>query len=197
MNQILEILKEGKPYITLLEMFKSGELKKLFPELCELYTEEKGYKNNFIHTLGVLKNVCDFNNDYKMKIVALFHDLGKAKTKRFTGSGWTFHNHEVIGAHMAMNILNEWGVFDDNLKSYVYRMIYFHGRTKLHRDITESAIRRLDNEVGKDIIFDLIDFGFDILCASSTMIISNLASNNSVFISILSSSFLFFFVFNV
>ena len=37
-------------------------------------------------------------------------------------------------------------------------MILYHGRTKVHRDVTESAIRRLDNEVGQDIIFDLINF---------------------------------------
>ena len=58
---------------------------------------------------------------------------------------------------MAMNILTKWNV-DEDLRNYVYRMIYFHGRTKMHRDVTESAIRRLDNEVGQDIIFDLIDF---------------------------------------
>ena len=90
MNKILEILKEDKPYNTIFELFKSGELKDLFPELYELHTDETGYKNNFIHTLGVLKNVCEFNNDYKMKIVALFHDIGKSKTKRKTATGWAF-----------------------------------------------------------------------------------------------------------
>lgn len=158
MNEILKILKEDKPYLTILELYKTGELKKIFPELCDLYTDETGYKNNFIHTLGVLKNVCDFNNDYRMKIVALFHDLGKSKTKKHTASGWTFHNHEAIGAYMTMNILEDWGIFNKELRSYIYRMIFFHGRTKVHRDVTESAIRRLDTEVGQDIIFDLIDF---------------------------------------
>jgi len=158
MNEILNILKEDTPYITIGNLYQSGKLNSLFPELCELYTDEKGYKNNFIHTLGVLKNVCDFNGDYKMKLVALFHDIGKSSTKRYTDKGWTFHNHEVIGAKMSDVILRKWGVTDEPLLDYVYRMIYFHGRTKMHRDVTESAIRRLDFEVGPDIIFDLIDF---------------------------------------
>ena len=157
MNRILEILKQDKPYILIYDLFESGELKYIFPELYDLYTEEKGYKNNFIHTLGVLKNVCDFNNDFKLKLVALLHDIGKSVTKKYTSKGWTFYNHEAIGARMSMDILTRWGV-SDNLKDYVYRMIYNHGRTKMHRDVTESAIRRLDNEVGQDIIFDLIDF---------------------------------------
>ena len=158
MNKILEILKEDKPYAHLYDMFLSGELKTLFPELYDLHTDEKGYKNNFTHTLGVLRNVCDAGYDYKMKLVALLHDIGKSVTKKYTEKGWTFHNHEVIGARMAMMILDNWGVYDKNLKDYVYRMILYHGRTKVHRDVTESAIRRLDNEVGQDIIFDLIDF---------------------------------------
>ena len=158
MNKVLNILKEDKPYITIYNLFLNGELKTLFPELYELSTTEKGYKNNFTHTLGVLKNVCDANYDYKMKMVALFHDIGKSVAKKFTEKGWTFHNHEIIGARMTMNILHNWGVFDKELLDYVYRMIFFHGRTKIHRDVTESAIRRLDAEIGPDIILDLINF---------------------------------------
>jgi len=159
MNRIFEILKnDEKPYVTIYDLFLSGKLKTIFPELYDLHTDEKGYKNNFTHTLGVLRNVCDAGYDYKMKLVALFHDIGKSVTKKYTEKGWTFHNHEVIGARMAMMIMEKWGIFDKELKDYVYRMILHHGRTKVNRDVTESAIRRLDNEVGQDIIFDLINF---------------------------------------
>ena len=159
MNKILDILKtDNKPYVAIYDMFLSGELKNLFPELYNLHTDEKGYKNNFTHTLGVLRNVCNMGYDYKMKLVALLHDIGKSITKRYTEKGWTFHNHEVIGARMAMQVLEKWGIEDKELRDYVYRMILYHGRTKVHRDVTESAIRRLDTEVGQDIIFDLINF---------------------------------------
>lgn len=156
---IINILKEDKPYLKLKELYNSGDLLKIFPELCNLYSEDKGYKNNFTHTMLVLKNVCDFNNDYKLKLVALLHDLGKPSTKRYDNKkGWTFYDHEKVGADMSVKILKNWGVTDTQLIDYVYRMIMYHGRIKIGRDSTESAIRRLDNEVGKDIIFDLIDF---------------------------------------
>ena len=159
MNRIINILKKDeRPYDSIYNLYLSGELKTLLPELYNLHTDEKGYKNNFIHTLGVLKNVCDKGYDYKMKLVALLHDIGKSVTKKYTEKGWTFHNHEVIGARMAMSIMENCGIQDKELKDYVYRMILHHGRTKVHRDVTESAIRRLDTEVGKDIMFDLIDF---------------------------------------
>ena len=60
MNRIFDILKkDDKPYETIYNLYLSGELKTIFPELYNLHTDEKGYKNNFIHTMGVLKNVCD------------------------------------------------------------------------------------------------------------------------------------------
>jgi len=159
-NKIFDILKKDKPYDVLFDLFKTGELKELLPELYELHTTtEEGHKNNFFHTLGVLKNVCDTNNDFNMKVVALLHDIGKPATKRNVGGkGWTFHNHELVSANMTMDILDRWGITDKNFRDYLYRMIKYHGRVKMHRDVTESAIRRLDNNIGQDIIFDLIEF---------------------------------------
>ena len=94
-----------------------------------------------------------------MKVVATFHDIGKSKTKRKNDKGeWTFHNHEKIGAKMAKEILIKWGVTDGNLIDYVYNMIYYHGRTKIPRNVTESAIRRLVKDVGQPVFMDLIDF---------------------------------------
>jgi len=159
-NKILDILKADKPYDVLFDLFRTGELKELLPELYDLHTTtEEGHKNNFYHTLGVLKNVCDFGGDTNMKIVAILHDIGKPATKRkVKDKGWTFHNHELISANMAMGVLDKWGMKEPKYREYIYKMIQYHGRVKMHRDVTESAIRRLDNNVGQDIIFDLINF---------------------------------------
>jgi len=159
-NKIFEILNKDKPYDVLFHMFKTGELEKILPELYNLHTTtEEGHKNNFHHTLGVLKNVCDIGGDLNMKLVAVLHDIGKPATKRkVADKGWTFHNHELISADMTMDIFDRWGIADAKIREYIYKMIKYHGRVKMHRDVTESAIRRLDNNVGPDIIFDLIEF---------------------------------------
>jgi len=160
MSKIINILKQDKPYDVLFHMFKTGELEKELPELYELHTTtEDGHKNNFYHTLGVLKNVCDTSDNINMKIVAILHDIGKTATKRKDANkGWTFHNHELVSADMSLDILDRWGITDKDIREYIYNMIKYHGRVKMHRDVTESAIRRLDNNVGQDIIFDLIHF---------------------------------------
>ena len=139
---------------------KNGELEKILPELCDLYTTNDGHKNNFYHTLGVLNNVIKYDNDnLKMKIVALLHDIGKMSTRSKNEEGkWTFHDHENVGSKMVNKILKRFNITNKKTIDYVYRMVKYHGRVKMHRDVTESAIRRLDLEVGPDIVLDLIEF---------------------------------------
>lgn len=138
----------------------TDDLDLVLPELVKLNTQTTGHKNNYIHTLGVLKNVCEYNNDdLKMKIVALLHDIGKiiVRSKNEDGN-WTFHNHEAVGAEMVKPILKRFNITNPKTVDYIYKMVKYHGRVKMHRDVTESAIRRLDVEVGQDIILDLIEF---------------------------------------
>lgn len=156
---LFSILKNSeRPYIDILKLYENDELEIICPVLFELSHTEEGHKNNFLHTLQVLKNVCDNNYSYEMKIVALFHDIGKPKTKRKIGNNdWSFHNHEAVGANMFVKLCKENSITDIDI-DYLYRMILNHGRVKMHRDVTESAIRRLSTDVGSDIIFDIINF---------------------------------------
>lgn len=160
MENIFYILKKKNASDIIYDMQMKGNLKLLLPELSALDTTDVGHKNNFIHTLGVLNNVIHYcGNNYNMRLVALLHDIGKIDSRRTNENGkWTFHDHEKVGAYMSLNIMERLDITDKNIIAYVYRMIKYHGRVKMHRDVTESAIRRLDNEIGQDIIFDLIDF---------------------------------------
>ena len=157
-NKILDILKGDKPYIELTKLQEEGLLEKLCPEISALDENVKGHKNNFYHTMGVLQNVCESkNNTFEMKVVALFHDIGKPATKKWI-EDWTFHGHEELSSKMWLKILKKWNIKDKKFIDYTHRMIKFHGRTKMSRDITESAVRRFTKEIGIDIINDLMDF---------------------------------------
>lgn len=159
MKEILEILKNStKPYDDLLALYENGELEEICAPLFDLSFTEDGHKNNFFHTLKVLKNVCDKGFSYEMKIVAVFHDIGKTPTKRKIGENdWSFHNHETVGAKMFVKLCETYNITDIDI-DYIYKMILYHGRVKMHRDVSDSAIRRLNNDVGQDLIFDVIDF---------------------------------------
>lgn len=159
MNKILDILKSEKPYLELIELQEQGLMEELCPEISALDENVKGHKNNFYHTMGVLKNVCESkNNKFEIKVVALFHDIGKPSTKNFIDGDWTFHRHEEVGAEMFLDIMKRWNIKDKKFVDYCYRMIKFHGRTKMPRTITDSAVRRFTKEIGIDIINDLMDF---------------------------------------
>jgi tRNA nucleotidyltransferase (CCA-adding enzyme) len=159
MINFLNILKSDNTVSEILSLYHSGELHNILPELTILDENVEGHKNNFKHTINVLKNVCNNGYDYKMKLVALLHDVGKISTKKINKKGvWSFHNHEIVSANMSKKILLNLNITDEYLHDYVYRMIYFHGRTKIHRDVSESAIRRLTKEIGEDIVYDHINF---------------------------------------
>ncbi len=158
-NKILDILKGESPYLELIKLQDDGLMESLCPEVFTLDENVKGHKNNFYHTMGVLKNVCDSkNNTFEMKVVALFHDIGKPETKKWIDGDWTFHAHEELSARMWMKIIKRWDIKDKKFIDYTYRMIKFHGRTKMPRTITDSAVRRFTKEIGIDIINDLMDF---------------------------------------
>lgn len=158
-NKILDILKGEKPYLELIVLQEQGKLQELCPEISALDEDVKGHKNNFYHTMGVLKNVCDSeNNTFEMKVVALFHDIGKPATKKWIDGDWAFHGHEELSSKIWMKIIKRWNITDKKFIDYTYRMIKFHGRTKMPRTITDSAVRRFTKEIGIDIINDLMDF---------------------------------------
>ena len=112
MKNKLNILQSYKLSDVINNLYKDGELEKILPELYNLHTTTNGHKNNFYHTLGVLNNVIEYdNNNLKMKIVALLHDIGKisVRTKNDDGN-WTFHDHETVGAKMVQKILKRFNI---------------------------------------------------------------------------------------
>ena len=175
--ELNKIMMAPHPSVGFEYLQRSGLLQIIVPELAALDIVEKrdgrAHKNNFYHTLEVLENVVksqkekadtepsssnsqllSFNSQLYLRWGALLHDIGKTKSKRWEpGIGWTFHNHNIIGAKMVPGIFRRLKLPMGVEMKYVQKMVDLHMRPQVIADseVTDSAVRRLLNDAGDDI----------------------------------------------
>ncbi len=157
-DELNKIMKTAQPSRGLAELQRCGLLQLIIPELSALDIVEtrngRAHKNNFYHTLEVVDNVAKHSNNLWLRWAALFHDVGKTKSKRWEPAlGWTFHNHNYIGAKMIPSIFRRMKLPMDAKMKYVEKLVDLHMRPIVIADevVTDSAVRRLMNDAGDDI----------------------------------------------
>ena len=178
-EELHKIMLSRRPSEGWILLDKTGLLPLIFPELAALKGIEvkdgRGHKDVFYHTLKVLDNVAELQEKAKgerleakgdishssvnpsplwLRWAALLHDIGKPRSKAWDPqAGWTFRNHNYIGAKMVPKIFARMKLPLNEKMEYVRKMVDLHMRpiNLIEDTVTDSAVRRLLFEAGDDI----------------------------------------------
>ena len=155
-DELNSVLVVDDPRQGLWELVESGWAGEHLPELPALALEQDPihrHKDVLAHTIAV---VAQSPPRLRVRLGALFHDIGKPLTREITYAGVTFRNHEAVGAKMTRRRMPEMG-YSDELTAEVARLVHLSGRFKGYdTGWTDAAVRRYARDAGP-LLGDLND----------------------------------------
>lgn len=163
-DEFIKIINSKDPMAGIGLLVKLGLNKYIVPELEEgIKCEQKGEHiyDVFEHILHALGHAADKDMPLELRLSALFHDIGKPRTRRWDGTKaggkgkYTFYGHEVVGARMTAKILERLK-FPKDVIEKVVSMVRYHMFFSDPDLITLSAVRRTIVNVGRENIWELM-----------------------------------------
>ncbi|MCI5108701.1 MAG: HD domain-containing protein, partial [Candidatus Pacebacteria bacterium] len=155
-----KIIKSENPEKALEVSRETGILTEIIPELLESVGIEQGGAHKYDvweHLIKSMMHAVKKDYPFHVKLAALFHDIGKPRSRRKGAKKtWTFYGHEVIGAKMAKNILERLHFSRETIEK-VTKLVRWHMFFADTEQISQTAIRRMIRNVGKDMIWELMD----------------------------------------
>ena len=137
------------------ELLETGALSALFPEVHAMVGFGDGewrHKDVWKHTKQVVRQAVP---RIEVRWAALFHDIGKIKTRSFTADGKVhFLGHAEVGTRMFDKLDRRLGLFgyEPALKDTVRFLVLHHLRANQYQpDWTDSAVRRFARELGEHL----------------------------------------------
>ena len=160
-DEFVRILMSPSPKAGIELLEKLNILQYIVPELIKA----KGVGQNQAHAFDVwehllrtLQHAADKEWPLDIRLSALFHDISKPETKRFSHetNQITFYGHEVVGSRVTKKILERMR-FPVKTIEKVTKMIRWHMFFSDTETITLSAVRRMIANVGRENIWDLMN----------------------------------------
>jgi poly(A) polymerase len=129
-------------------LVRTGLAEEFLPELPAMALEQdpvQRHKDVLAHTIAVVDKT---SPDRILRLAALFHDVGKPKTRSFGPGGVAFHHHEVVGARMTADRMRALRYPTQDVEA-VARLVELHLRFHTYRmGWTDAAVRRYVRDAG-------------------------------------------------
>jgi poly(A) polymerase len=148
-DELDKLLVVPRPAAGLWFLVDTGLAGEFLPELPALRVEQDPvhrHKDVLAHTIAVVENA---SPDRVLRLAALFHDVGKPKTRSIGPHGVSFHHHEVVGARMTRDRMRALRYPNEDVEA-VSRLVELHLRFHGYGDgvWTDSAVRRYVRDAG-------------------------------------------------
>ncbi len=154
-EELIKILNSPKPSVAFVYMKETGLLEKILPELAKTV----GIEQRGLHCYDVFYHSiysCDAApmENYKLRLAALLHDVGKPEALSVRNGEVRFHNHEILGAEIAEKLLRNLRFSNEEVE-YVTHLVRHH-MFNYTDEWSDSAVRRFIYRVGKEYIPDIL-----------------------------------------
>ncbi|GMR02859.1 MAG: CCA tRNA nucleotidyltransferase [Acidimicrobiia bacterium] len=129
-------------------LVRAGLAAEFIPEVPALGVEQDPvhrHKDVLAHTIAVVGKT---SPRLRLRLAALFHDIGKPATREFGKAGVSFHHHEVVGARMTRTRMKDLRYPNDLIED-VSRLVFLHMRPHTYKmGWTDAAVRRYVRDAG-------------------------------------------------
>jgi poly(A) polymerase/tRNA nucleotidyltransferase (CCA-adding enzyme) len=157
-DEFVKTIESDNAYEGVLMLEELGLLEHIVPELREGIGVEQNLHHIYTvweHNTRALKYTAEKDYALAVRLGALFHDIGKPRTKRGEGKYSTFYGHEVVGARMVAGIMDRLK-FPKDISEKVTKLVRYHMFYYNVDEVTESSVRRLLVNVGQENVEDLL-----------------------------------------
>jgi len=155
-DELCKLIVVPDPSAGLWFLHDNGLADVFLPELPAMRLEQDPihrHKDVLTHTIAV---VAKTRPDRITRLAALYHDVGKPRTRAIGDGGVSFHHHEVVGARMTRERMKALKYSTDDIEA-VSRLVFLHLRFHTYKmGWTDAAVRRFVRDAG-DHLPELID----------------------------------------
>ncbi len=157
-DELVKIIKTPLASQGVILLEELGLLRYIIPELREGIRCEQNKHHIytvFEHNVRSLKYAAEKGYSFEVCFASLLHDIGKPRTKMGEGEDATFYNHEIVGAKMAVKIMERLKFPKETVKkiAHLTRWHFFYYNVG---EVSESGVRRFLSKVGKENVDALL-----------------------------------------